>query len=358
MDEKNQWFFLVQIVCYKVFEENLVCGLVCSYVEYVECGWLVVWGCWVLCNQYGYMLDLIFGYFGWGEMLFLCEIWFEVKLLVYVELMYCMCGQDVGFDFEVVFDSDEGCVIMLVCLVYLIQGLVQVDVGLVFMCYQVDSFFFELCQKLMVIYDGIDIDVVKFDLQVWLELFDGCVLMVQDEVISYVLCLLELYCGFYCFMWVLFVVMCVWFDVQVVLIGGDGVSYGGQFVDVLSWKVKMLVELDGQFDLLCFYFLGCVFYVQYLLFLQIVWVYCYLIYFFVFSWFLIEVMVVGCQIVVLDIELVCELVWDGENGWLVLFFDQFVLEVVLICVLLGDLQVQCMWVEVWCIIVDVYDLKC
>ncbi|MTH63662.1 glycosyltransferase family 4 protein [Paracoccus shanxieyensis] len=356
-DEKNQRPSPVQTVRYKAPEENPVRGLARSYAEYVERGWLAARGCRALRNQHGYTPDLIFGHSGWGETLFLREIWPEAKLLVYAELMYRTRGQDVGFDPEVAPDSDEGRVTTLARSAHLIQGLVQADAGLAPTRYQADSFPPELRQKLTVIHDGIDTDVVKPDPQARLELPDGRVLTAQDEVISYVSRSLEPYRGFHRFMRALPAVMRARPDAQVVLIGGDGVSYGGQPADAPSWKAKMLAELDGQLDLSRLYFLGRVPYAQYLSLLQIARVHCYLTYPFVLSWSLTEAMAAGCQIVASDTEPVRELVRDGENGRLVPFFDQPALEAALIRALSGDPQAQRMRAEARRTIVDAYDLK-
>ena len=70
--------------------------------------WLAARGCRALRDQHGYVPDLIFGHSGWGETLFLREIWPEAKLLVYAELMYRTRGQDVGFDPEISPGTDEG----------------------------------------------------------------------------------------------------------------------------------------------------------------------------------------------------------------------------------------------------------
>ena len=40
------------------------------------------------CGQQGYVPDVIFGHSGWGETLFLKEVWPEAKLLIYAEFYY------------------------------------------------------------------------------------------------------------------------------------------------------------------------------------------------------------------------------------------------------------------------------
>ena len=183
-DEKNQRPSPVQVVRYKAPGENTVRGLARSYADHAERGWLAARGCRALRDQHGYVPDLIFGHSGWGETLFLREIWPEAKLLVYAELLYRTRGHDVGFDPEITPDSDEGRVSTLSRSAHLIQGLVQADAGLSPTRYQAESFPPELRQKLTVIHDGIDTDIVRPNPEAVLRLTGLPVLRAGDEVLA------------------------------------------------------------------------------------------------------------------------------------------------------------------------------
>ncbi|MEF9604587.1 glycosyl transferase family 1, partial [Paracoccus sp. PXZ] len=165
-----------------------------------ERGWLAARGCRALRDRHGYTPDVIFGHSGWGETLFLREIWPDAKLLVYAELMYRTRGHDVGFDPEISPDSDEGRVGTVARSAHLIQGLVQADAGLAPTEYQADSFPPELRGKLTVIHDGIDTLKVCPNPQAEFLLPDGCKLRAGDEVLTYVSRSLEPYRGFHRFM--------------------------------------------------------------------------------------------------------------------------------------------------------------
>src|SRR5690606_26064238 len=131
----------------------------------------------------------------------------------------------------------------------------------------------------------------------------------------------EPYRGFHRFMRALPAVLRARPQAQVVLVGGDGASYGGLPKDAPGWKDKLLAELDGSLDLSRIHFMGRVPYPQYLALLQIASVHCYLTYPFVLSWSLTEAMAAGCYVVASDTEPVRELIRDGGNGRLVPFFD-------------------------------------
>lgn len=356
-DEKNPRAAPVQVVRYKAPGENPIRGLARAYAEHAERGWLAARGCRALRDKHGYTPDLIFGHSGWGETLFLREIWPDARLLVYAELLYRTRGQDVGFDPEISPDSDEGRITALARSAHLIQGLVQADAGLAPTRYQAGSFPPELRQKLTVIHDGIDTDIVRPDPGASLTLPNGQVLRAGDEVLSYVSRSLEPYRGFHRFMRALPAVMRARPNAQVVLIGGDGVSYGGKAPQAESWKAAMLGELAGQLDLSRIHFLGRVPYAQYLSLLQVARVHCYLTYPFVLSWSLTEALAAGCLVVASDTEPVRELVTDGVNGRLVPFFDAPALEASLIRALEGDPDAERLRTAARQTILDGYDLK-
>ncbi|RQP06997.1 MAG: glycosyltransferase [Paracoccus sp. BP8] len=356
-DETNPRPSPVRVVRYKAPGElKLPPMLGRTYSDHAERGWLAARGCRALRDRHGYTPDVIFGHSGWGETLFLREIWPEAKLLVYAELMYRTRGHDVGFDPEISPDSDEGRVSTVARSAHLIQGLVQADAGLAPTEYQANSFPPELRGKLTVIHDGIDtLKVCPNPLAEFL-LPDGRKLQAGDEVLTYVSRSLEPYRGFHRFMRALPEVLRARPDALVVLVGGDGVSYGGLPRDAASWKEKLLAELDGRLDLTRVHFMGRVPYPQYLALLQVARVHCYLTYPFVLSWSLTEAMAAGCYIVGSDTEPVRELVRDGENGRLVPFFDQPALEAALIRGLAGDPDAARLQAAARQTILDGYDL--
>lgn len=357
-DEANQRPSPVRVVKYaKPPQVTTSSPLGRTYAEMAERGWLAARGARALRDRHGYTPDVIFGHSGWGETLFLREIWPEAKLLVYAELMYRTRGQDVGFDPEISPGTDEARVRTIARSAHLIQGLVQADAGLSPTRYQADSFPPELRSKLTVIHDGIDTDRVKPDPAATLALPDGRVLRAGDEVLTYVSRSLEPYRGFHVFMRALPSVLATRPDAQVVVIGAEGVSYGGKPSDAESWKVKMLGEVGGRLPLDRVHFLGRVPYATYLSTLQVSRVHCYLTYPFVLSWSLTEAMSAGCLVVGSDTEPVRELIRDGENGRLVPFHDPAALEAALIRGLEGDPQALRLKAAARAAITSAYDLR-
>jgi glycosyltransferase involved in cell wall biosynthesis len=114
-------------------------------------------------------------------------------------------------------------------------------------------------------------------------------------------------------------------EARVLIIGGDGVSYGQKPTEGKSWaeifarEVRPLMS-DSEWGRV--HFLGKIPYEQYLKVLQISSAHVYLTYPFVLSWSLLEAMSVGCPIVASDTGPIQEVISHGETGLLFNFFDK------------------------------------
>jgi len=106
----------------------------------------------------------------------------------------------------------------------------------------------------------------------------------------------------------------------VVIVGGDGVSYGAPAPPRSTFREMMLQELGAKLDLKRVHFVGMLDYRDYLTLLQISSVHVYLTYPFVLSWSFIEAMASGCLIVASATPPVLEVFRDGHNGLTVDFF--------------------------------------
>src|SRR5690606_12699161 len=109
-------------------------------------------------------------------------------------------------------------------------------------------------------------------------------------------------------------------DAQVVIIGGDEVSYGSAPKEG-KWKDVFLDEVKDRLDLSRVHFMGRLPYPQFVSALQVSRVHAYLTYPFVLSWSMMEAMSAGCLVVGSKVAPVEEVLRDGHNGRLVDFFD-------------------------------------
>ncbi len=269
----------------------------------------------------GYVPDLIVGHSGWGETLFLKEVWPEAKLLVYAEFYYRGRGADVGFDPEFHPPGFDQVMIAQGRTAHLGQALLHADAGVSPTAWQASTYPPALRRMITVVHDGVDTDAVRPDPAAALTLPDGRVLRAGDEVLTFVNRNLEPYRGYHIFMRALPAILAARPEAQVVIVGGSEVSYGAAPKGQKGWKEQILAELAGQLDLNRVHFLGKVPYPTFRTVLQISRAHAYLTYPFVLSWSMLEAMAAGCHVVGSATAPVQEVLRDGVNGSLVDFFD-------------------------------------
>ena len=277
-------------------------------------------------RKQGYMPDVILAHHGWGESLFLKDVWPEARLGLYCELYHGTNDEQIGFDRE--FPSPTpGRDAQRLRLKNLNNRLHEevMDGGLSPTAFQANTFPPHYRERITVTHDGINTAHVVPNPDATLEVTAGKVLGRDDEVITFINRNLEPYRGYHVFMRALPKLLEKRPNAQVVLLGGDEVSYGAKPPNGKTWKQIFIDEVRGQIsddDWARVHFLGRVPYDRFLSMLQVSRVHVYLTYPFVLSWSLLEAMSAGCSIIASDTSPVREVVTDGENGLMVDFFDQ------------------------------------
>ena len=291
-----------------------------NYTTMSDRGVVVARACLQL-REKGYVPDVIFGHSGWGETLFLKEVWPEAKLIVYAEFYYRGRGADVGFDPEFSAQTFDQVMIAQGRTAHLGQALLHADAGLSPTKWQASTYPAALRERIRVIFDGVDTAVMRPDDQAQVTLPNGKIVKAGDEVLTFVNRNLEPYRGYHIFMRALPAVMKERPDAQVVIVGGDEVSYGAAPKGAKGWKDTFLNEVKDQLDLSRVHFMGKVPYPTFVSLMQVSRAHAYLTYPFVLSWSMLESMAAGAHVVGSDTAPVRELIRDGENGTLVDFFD-------------------------------------
>ena len=286
----------------------------------------------------GYTPDLIIAHPGWGESLFLKDVWPNARLGIYCEFYYHPDEADVGFDPEFPSkDVGDVCRLRLKNLNNLLHFDV-VDSGISPTHWQASTFPEPFRSKITVVHDGIDTGAVAPNLNVSLTLNGDIKLTRADEVITFVNRNLEPYRGYHIFMRALPELLKRRPQARVLIVGGDDVSYGARPEEGKKWKDIFAAEVRPQIsdpDWARVHFLGHIQYQHFIPLLQLSTVHVYLTYPFVLSWSLLEAMSVGCAIVASDTQPLREAMAHNDTGRLVNFFDVAGL-VNEVCALLDD----------------------
>jgi glycosyltransferase involved in cell wall biosynthesis len=273
-------------------------------------------------KQDGFYPDVIYAHTGWGESLFLKDIWPLAKLLGYFEFYYHVHGADCNFDPEFSEQTLQEAMRIRAKNASQLLALEQADYGVSPMQWQWSTFPGGYQEKISVIHDGIDTARVKPNPNVRMQFArDNLTLTQQDEVITFVSRNLEPCRGFHRFVRALPEILARRPLVHVVIVGGDEVSYSAPPASGQTYRQLFLEEVRERVDWGRIHFLGRVPYEDFLCVLQISSVHVYLTYPFVLSWSMLEAMAAEALVVGSATAPVTEVIRDGENGLLVDFFS-------------------------------------
>ena len=204
----------------------------------------------------GFVPDVILAHPGWGESLFLKEVWPQARLGIYCEFFYHAQGADVGFDPEFASADPvaEAARLRLKNLNNLLHFEVA-DAGISPTHWQASTFPAPFRDKITVIHDGIDTEALKPNPAVSLTLNtsggQAITLTRADPVITFVNRNLEPYRGFHVFMRALPELLRRCPTARVLIVGGHDVSYGARpdpqrYNGMTSWRDIFTAEARPQ----------------------------------------------------------------------------------------------------------------
>jgi glycosyltransferase involved in cell wall biosynthesis len=264
--------------------------------------------------------DIIVCHPGWGEGLFLKDVFPQARTLFYWEFYYNSVGQDLGFDPAQPVGLDDAARIRMLNATQLVS-LQAADWGLSPTRWQWSRYPAWARRRITCLHEGVDTQRCAPDPQAVFTTPQGRRFGRGDEVISYVARNLEPYRGFPTMMRALPRLQRERPGLHTIIVGGNEISYGKKPEDAAHWKAKMLAELGGSLDLSRIHFTGRVPHDELHNLFRITRAHIYLTYPFVLSWSMLESMACGALVVGSDTAPVAEVIEHGRNGLLVPFFD-------------------------------------
>jgi glycosyltransferase involved in cell wall biosynthesis len=273
-------------------------------------------------KQLGFMPDIVIGHQGWGEMLNLPDVYPDVPSIGYMEFYYQTDGADVVFDPEFPIDPADFPRIRAKNAINHI-ALNLSGYGVTPTRWQLSTYPDWAQQRIDLMWEGVNLDLCSPNEKARhaaLQIGDMTIRR-NDTLVTYVSRDLEPYRGLHTMIRALPAMLRARKNLKVVMVGGDGVSYGAPAPNGETWREIFLREVADQIDASRIVFPGRIEYTTYLALLRRSDAHVYLTYPFVASWSLREALAMGCAIVGSDTEPVREFITHGRNGVLTSFFD-------------------------------------
>lgn len=275
---------------------------------------------WRVCKKIkeaGFAPDVIVGHLGFGDGLFLKDIYPDAPILTFLEFFYSARGADVDFLREEPLTPDTAARIRMKNAQHL-YNLTDSDWG-------VCPTFFQLKQhpeifhpKISVLHDGVNTDIAKprrFNNLTINKITLGS----KDEIVTYITRNFEPYRGFPTFMRAAEIILRERPNCHIIMLGADEVSYGQKPKNGKTWRQVMMSEV--KLDKNRFHVMGHLPYEDMIKIMQVSSAHVYLTVPFVLSWSMLEAMSCGCLVVGSRTPPVMEVIEEGKNGLLADFFS-------------------------------------
>lgn len=269
-------------------------------------------------DKHNYKPDVILGHPGWGNLLFIRDIYPDTPLLAYPEFFSSYSSNNAFFDPLKKLEYS----LMNYNRMYNSAYLHAMKDANWLICpthWQGSRIPKSFQSKLSVLHDGIDTDLITPAKNIKIKLSSGLEFSSDDEIITYVARGFETARGFPTVMAALPHILKERPNAHVLMIGSDKASYGKAPTENDSWK--SLMQKYVTYDQKRVHWLGKLDFSVYVKLLNLSSVHIYLSKPFVLSWSLTEAMAAGCNIVASATPPLLEIIKDGENGLLVDFYS-------------------------------------
>lgn len=272
----------------------------------------------------GFTPDLIIGHPGWGEMVYLRQVFPDAPQIQIGEFFYQTGSSD--FDPEFI-PNDDAAHFDEVCRVWgknAVLTLSHVDAAKIVVPtpFQRSTFPPLFSSRIEVIHEGVDTKITRRKEGAGLSLQGGRQLDRATPVVTFINRTFEPMRGFHVFMRALPRFQKAVPQAHVLMIGADAPpAYGAAPKAGGTWKAAMLAEMKDRIDLGRVHFVGVLPYKSLIHVLSLSSAHVYLTHPFVLSWSLLDAMACECAVIGSDTAPVRDALTDGETGVLVDFFD-------------------------------------
>lgn len=277
---------------------------------------------WRVCKQLkekeNFTPDVICVHPGWGDGLFLKDVYPNTPILSFFEFYYHSSGSDVGFDPDSRVTHDDCGRIRMKNITNLLS-LENSDWGVSPTFWQHQQHPPEFQHKISVLHDGIDVNVCAPNPNTELKLSAEHTFKLGDPVVTYIARNFEPYRGFPTFMRAAEIIQRERPDVHIIAVGADEVSYGRKLPKGTTWRQIMLEKV--KLDMSRIHFTGFLAYADLIKLFQVSAAHIYLTYPFVLSWSALESMACGVAMVSSNTQPIHEVMTHGKNALLADFFS-------------------------------------
>ncbi len=277
---------------------------------------------WRVCKQLkdkeGFVPDVICAHPGWGDTIYIKDIYPDTPLLSFFEFYYHAHGSDVNFDPEFPATVDDEGRVRTKNITNLLS-LETSDWGISPTFWQQEQHPKEFLHKISVLHDGIDVNTCKPDPKAMLPLTPELNFKLGDPVVTYIARNFEPYRGFPTFMRAAEIIQRERPDAHIIAVGADEVSYGRKLPKGQTWRHIMMDKV--KLDMSRIHFPGFLPYAQLINLFQISAAHIYLTYPFVLSWSALESMACGVAMVSSNTQPIREVMQHQHNALLADFFS-------------------------------------
>ncbi|PZP86270.1 MAG: glycosyl transferase family 1 [Azospirillum brasilense] len=266
----------------------------------------------------GFTPDVIIAHPGWGDTLFLRDLFPQARILHFCEFYYRAHGTDVGFDPAEAPNDDDLARLRLKNITNL-AALDSMDWGIAPTVWQWSLHPDYHRDRISVLHDGVDTTLCAPAPGASFTTPSGRTFTAGDPVITYIARNFEPYRGFPTFMQAAELILRERPECHIIAVGADDVSYGKSAGANTTYRSEWLKKVNLPEDRI--HFVGTVPYDQLLNVFRVSRAHLYLTYPFVLSWSMLEAMATGVALVGSRTAPVMEVVEHGTNGLLADFFS-------------------------------------